>query len=74
MVKVEPTIESCPICESTDYEELYFNLDDKICGCSECISVRNAYDYFYEKHELAKEAHDDMMYELWRDRQFEVKE
>ena len=71
MSKVEIEIENCPICDSTDYEELYFDIDNKICGCSDCISVRDAYDYFYEKYERAKEAHDDMMYEIWKDKKLE---
>lgn len=73
MSKVEIEIEACPVCDSADYEELYFNIDDKICGCSDCISRRNAYDYFYEQYERAKEAHDNMVFELWRDKQMEVK-
>lgn len=72
MAKVEIEIESCPICESTDYEKLYF-IDNKICGCSDCVLSRDAYDYFYEKYERAKEAHDDLMYDLWRDEQLEAK-
>ena len=59
----------CPVCGDTEYTELYFDLDDHICGCSECVSKKDASEYWEEQDEIAKERHDDMLYEQWRDEQ-----
>lgn len=59
----------CPVCGAVLYEELFFDIDEHIVGCSECISSKDAAEYLEEQQEEAKQAYEDMLYEIWRDRQ-----
>ena len=60
----------CPIC-GEECEEFYFNRDGNICGCDNCISVKNAVEYEEEERESAREAYADHLYEMQRDLEYE---
>lgn len=62
-----PEYPMCPICGCYDYEDLYIVNDNEIIGCSECVTVRDASDYWAEQLEDAREAYYDMKYEQIRD-------
>ena len=66
----EQSMPVCPVC-GEECEEFYFDNDGDICGCDNCISVKNAYEYEEEKAEIAKDAYEDLQYELYRDRMYE---
>lgn len=74
MEPLEQSMPVCPICEE-ECEELYFDNNGDICGCDNCITVKNAYEYEEEKAEIAAEiardAYEDLLYELYRDRKYE---
>lgn len=45
---------TCPVC-GWEAEEFYFDINDNICGCDQCISKRDAVEYMAEKEEDARE-------------------
>lgn len=60
---------ACPKCKSTEYDFIYKDIDNEICGCSECVKMIDACDYWEEEYENAKSAYEDKEYDEWRDRQ-----
>jgi len=38
----EPTYPQCPVC-GAECDEIYFNEDDEIFGCDECVKTKNAW-------------------------------
>lgn len=56
-----PEYPPCPCCGSDSYESLIVG-DEEIVGCSDCLMVKDAGDYWAEKAEEAKEAYEDMLY------------
>ena len=54
-----PEYPACPVCGSTDYDYIYKDLDYKIFGCSNCVSVIEAYDYWEEEYENAKDEYEE---------------
>lgn len=65
----EPEFPCCPVCGGTLYEELYFDINDSICGCSECVSKKDASEYWEAEWQNRKELYEDRVYEEWKDRQ-----
>lgn len=41
----EDYIETCPVCGSDIYDEIYINEDDEALGCNECIKKIEPFDY-----------------------------
>ena len=62
----------CPICRSTTYDYIYKDINDEICGCSDCVYVMRSYEW-WEELEEANEPDPDREYEAMRDRQAEEK-
>ena len=44
----EPEDFTCPICGSENPEDFYFDTNGDLVGCSDCITMRDAYDYWYD--------------------------
>ena len=42
---------SCPVCGSDNYEYIFKDVDNHVCGCSECIIAVDAEDYAEEMDE-----------------------
>ena len=40
---------SCPVCGADEPEDFYFDRGGDICGCSECMKRKDAYEYMYDK-------------------------
>lgn len=38
----EPNYPHCPVC-GRECDEIYFDDNDEICGCDECISTKSAW-------------------------------
>ena len=67
-----PEPPECPICGSTIYDYIYKDINDEICGCSDCVYVLNACEWMDEL-EQENEPDPDREYEAMRDRQAEEK-
>ena len=59
-----PTYPACPVCGRDDYDELYINAFGHIYGCDSCVERISACDYWQEQYDMAKEAHEDAMFEV----------
>ena len=46
---------TCPVC-GNECETFYFNNENEICGCDQCVSTRDASEYKQEQYEEEKEA------------------
>ena len=65
----DPVFQECPRCRSDYYSTIFFDIDDNIIGCDCCVYTKDAYEYWEEQNEIAKQVHDDMLYDEWREQQ-----
>ena len=70
-----PEYPACKCCGSTEYDQIYFDIDGEWAGCDACMSHEDADDYWgahYEEEEInRKAAMEDYLYDLMRDEQLE---
>jgi len=59
----------CPVCSSTYYQELFFDMDGNLCGCSDCMSKYDAAEYWADQWEREKERHEEIAFDAWREEQ-----
>lgn len=56
----------CPLCESDDYDLVYFDSNDEFIGCSDCVSIKSNDEYakMITEDELAEK-------EYWQERKYD---
>lgn len=56
----------CPLCESDNYNLVYFDSNDEIIGCNDCVVSKSADEYLemVEEGELAEA-------EYWQERKYD---
>lgn len=59
----------CPVCKSP-CSTFKLDINGEICGCENCTSERDAYEYLLENMELEKDYHDELNWEIEREGTF----
>ena len=55
----------CPIC-GQECSFLYFDKNDDVCGCDNCVEVRDAWEYLEAQITETKAAYGDMLYDMMK--------
>ena len=42
----------CPVCGEQEVEDFWIDINDNICGCSECMKRKDAYQWTVEHREI----------------------
>ena len=61
----------CPIC-GEECEELFFDKNNEICGCDNCVTSKDAWEWLWEQQDEAERVKADFYLDYLKDMRCEV--
>ena len=61
----------CPVC-GEDCEEIFFDVNNEVCGCDKCIHSRDAYEWAEQEAIEAEAVKGDYEFERDRERRYGI--